>query len=48
LEELGKEEECVIYSIGSDDSWGFEEDMAKRTKCRIETFDCTVRDHYDS
>jgi hypothetical protein len=36
------EEECVIYSIGSANSWGFEEEVFDKTNCRVETFDCTV------
>lgn len=33
---------CVIYSIGSNNKWGFEEDIYRKTNCSIETFDCTV------
>ena len=32
---------CVIYSIGSNNQWGFERDIYKHTNCSIETFDCT-------
>lgn len=35
--------ECVVFSIGSNNVWGFEEEIYKSTSCRIETFDCTVR-----
>jgi hypothetical protein len=35
-------EECVILSIGSNDQWNFETAVIERTRCRIETFDCTV------
>jgi hypothetical protein len=33
--------ECVIYSLGSNNQWGFEEAIIAKTTCRIETFDCT-------
>jgi len=33
---------CIIYSIGSNNVWGFEEDIFNRTQCKVETFDCTV------
>jgi hypothetical protein len=33
---------CVVYSIGSNNQYLFEEDVFKRTQCRIEIFDCTV------
>lgn len=32
---------CVIYSIGSNNEFGFEEDLLQRTQCEIHTFDCT-------
>ena len=34
--------ECVIYSIGSNNQWGFEEAIFNRTNCIVETFDCTM------
>ena len=34
---------CVIISIGSNNEWQFEEDAFRRTTCRIETFDSTLR-----
>jgi hypothetical protein len=34
---------CKIWSIGSNDEWGFEIDVLKRTKCTVDTFDCTLR-----
>jgi hypothetical protein len=40
---MAKEEGCVVFSIGSNNQWAFEEDIAKRTKCEIHTFDCTVK-----
>ena len=40
----GKNDEpCTIFSIGSNGDWSFEEDILKRTKCVVETFDCTVK-----
>ena len=33
---------CVIYSLGSNADFSFEDDMLRSTPCRIETFDCTV------
>ncbi|KAL7531775.1 hypothetical protein ACHAWF_003905, partial [Thalassiosira exigua] len=33
---------CNVISIGSNDQWAFEEDMAKYTACSIHTFDCTI------
>lgn len=37
-DESGK---CVIFSIGNNHKWGFEEDIYEKTKCTVETFDCT-------
>lgn len=37
-----QETECLVYSLGSNNQWGFEEAIYKSTSCRIETFDCTV------
>lgn len=37
-----KNQDCVVYSIGSNNQWGFEEDIIAKTHCRIETFDCTI------
>jgi hypothetical protein len=33
---------CVVYSIGSNDQFGFETSVAQQTPCMIHTFDCTV------
>lgn len=33
--------DCIIYSIGCNNQWMFEEDLLKRTNCQIHTFDCT-------
>jgi len=38
----GDDEECSMYSIGSNNQWDFEEDLYKVTKCKTHTFDCTV------
>jgi hypothetical protein len=32
---------CVIYSIGGNNWWQFEEDLLQKTPCHIHTFDCT-------
>jgi hypothetical protein len=37
------DEQCVVFSIGSQNKWGFELDVANRTKCKIYTFDCTTK-----
>ena len=34
--------ECVIYSFGCNNVWSFEEEIVKKTNCRVETFDCTM------
>lgn len=34
--------ECVIFSLGSNNQWGFEEAIFQATTCRVETFDCTI------
>ena len=33
--------DCIIYSIGGNNMWMFEEDALKKTPCEIHTFDCT-------
>ena len=33
---------CVVYSIGSNDQWDFEEAIFKGTQCTVFTFDCTI------
>ena len=33
---------CVIYSLGSNANFDFEEAVSKQTLCEIHTFDCTV------
>jgi len=48
LSTLDDDEDCVIYAIGSNNVWEFEEDLLLRTNCEIHTFDCTGRrDRYD-
>ena len=42
IQKLSNQSECVIYSIGSNNQWGFEFDILTKTSCRVETFDCTV------
>eukprot|EP01040_Poterioochromonas_malhamensis_P004117 gene4117-4408_t len=42
----GQKHECVVYSIGSNNQWGFEEAIIEKTECRIETFDCTLGDNF--
>lgn len=32
---------CVIYSVGSNDQWEFEDAMLAETACEVHTFDCT-------
>ena len=34
---------CIVYSIGSNDQWDFEEGIFKDTQCKIYTFDCTTQ-----
>lgn len=36
--------ECVIYSLGCNNQWGFEDAIVTHTSCRVETFDCTVNE----
>jgi len=39
-------EECHIVSIGSNDQWGFEEEVIKKLPhCVTHTFDCTLRNN---
>ena len=32
---------CVIYSVGGNNMWAFEEDLLAKTECEVHTFDCT-------
>eukprot|EP00607_Mallomonas_marina_P007532 CAMPEP_0182417678 /NCGR_PEP_ID=MMETSP1167-20130531/2115_1 /TAXON_ID=2988 /ORGANISM="Mallomonas Sp, Strain CCMP3275" /LENGTH=281 /DNA_ID=CAMNT_0024591389 /DNA_START=244 /DNA_END=1089 /DNA_ORIENTATION=+ len=34
--------DCVVYSIGSNNQWQFERDIVTKTKCKVETFDCMI------
>lgn len=39
---------CIVYSIGSNNEWGFEKDVLKKTPCEVHTFDCTgERDRFE-
>jgi hypothetical protein len=40
-EQLQSNKQCVIYSVGGNNMWGFELDVLNRTSCEIHTFDCT-------
>lgn len=42
-ESVFKNPNCVIFSLGSNNQWSFEEDMLQKTECRIFTFDCTIK-----
>ena len=35
-------EPCVVYSLGSNGQFDFEEAMVKHTPCEVHTFDCTL------
>jgi len=37
-----KNQTCVVYSVGGNNQWDFEEYMHHGSNCDIETFDCTV------
>lgn len=37
-----KNKNCVIFSIGSNNEWGFEESIFDTTDCFVHVFDCTV------
>ncbi len=34
--------DCVVFSIGSNNQWTFEQSVISETKCKVYTFDCTV------
>lgn len=34
--------DCVVFSIGSNNQWSFEQDVLNTTRCRVFTFDCTI------
>jgi hypothetical protein len=35
-------EGCVVYSLGSNNDFSFEDDILARTPCTVHTFDCTI------
>jgi hypothetical protein len=38
--------DCHIFSIGSNDQWGFEEEILQKLPgCHVHTFDCTLKDN---
>uniref|UniRef100_A0A7S1D137 Methyltransferase domain-containing protein n=1 Tax=Cyclophora tenuis TaxID=216820 RepID=A0A7S1D137_CYCTE len=39
--QIFQQDGCIIYSIGGNNEWLFEEQLLKLTKCEIHTFDCT-------
>lgn len=41
MDHLSRLDKCVVYSIGSNNFWEFEQDILKRTNCDVFTFDCT-------
>lgn len=39
-------DDCHIFSIGSNDQWGFEEELLQKLPdCHVHTFDCTLKDN---
>ena len=36
------DEACVVVSVGSNNQFGFESEIVRRTRCQIEILDCTV------
>ena len=41
-------DECLIFSLGSNDQWQFEEAIFDNTNCQVHTFDCTGNFHVPS
>ena len=41
LQQLQNRSSCVVYSIGGNNKWSFENDLLARTLCEVHTFDCT-------
>ena len=39
--DIMKKDDCVVFSLGSDGNYIFEQDLLGSTKCNIYTFDCT-------
>jgi len=44
VEDNQMEAPCVVYSIGGNNRWSFEDDIIKKTPCEVHTFDCTGRE----
>ena len=38
-----QQDECNVISIGSNDEWGFERNIAGGSNCSVATFDCTIQ-----
>lgn len=48
MDGLSRLDSCLIYAIGSNNEWDFEEDLLERTNCQIHSFDCTgKRDRFN-
>ena len=43
LEKLTEEDNCIIYSLGSNNDFDFEQALSNRTSCHMYTFDCTSK-----
>ena len=44
--EQSANEECNVFSIGSNDQWGFEIELRQKLPgCKTHTFDCTLKDN---
>ncbi|CAF1187200.1 unnamed protein product [Adineta ricciae] len=41
LSSLAPSVDCIVYSLGSNNHFEFEESIAKRTSCKVYTYDCT-------
>lgn len=39
---MRKDNACIVFSIGSNNQFAFEEDIIVNTTCSVHTFDCTV------
>jgi hypothetical protein len=38
---IERKKECIVYSVGGNNQWEFENDILRLTSCHIHTFDCT-------
>jgi hypothetical protein len=45
VEDTLQHDNCIIYSVGSNNEYEFEVEMVKSTKCKIFIFDCTIKPH---